>query len=146
MHFQFDVSSQGATQSTAVDARSRDNANDLLRELVDVQREQLQLLRQSAAAHDAGGRWKAFLSRWQDDFSHLPVACKEVLPQLEKAYMTLISDLTAHLREQGTDSLDSDFALSEFLDRYGFRLNQMGTILNLVGPLAEIAPPAEKSA
>jgi hypothetical protein len=35
--------------------------------------------------------------------------------------------------------------MSEFLDRYGFRLNQMGTILNLVGPLAEIATAAEES-
>ena len=145
MHFQFEVSSQGVTRAAARGARGTDDATELLRELLEVQREQLQLLRQSAAVHDAGSRWKAFLARWQDDFAHLPGACKQVLPQLEKAYITLISDLTAYLREQGHDSLDSEFALSEFLDRYGFRLNQMGSILNLVGPLAEIATTAEES-
>jgi hypothetical protein len=145
MHFQFEVSPSGVADSAAPVGRNRTHIADALRELLEVQREQLSLLRQSAASHDAGSRWKAVLARWQDDFAHLPGACKQVLPQLEKAYISLISELTAYLREQGRDSLDNEFALSEFLDRYGFRLNQMGTILNLVGPLAEIATTVEES-
>ena len=52
-------------------------------------------------------------------------------------------DLGAQLREEGDDALDTDFALQEFLDRYGTRLAQLGTILNLVAPLAEACPPPE---
>ena len=41
--------------------------------------------------------------------------------------------------------LDTDFALQDFLDRYGMRLGQLGTIINLVAPLAEAGAqgPAE---
>ncbi len=66
-----------------------------------------------------------------------------VTPSDMTAYMTLIADLAAHLEEQGDDGIGNDFALSEFLDRYGIRLNQLGTILSLVGPLAEIAGTTE---
>jgi hypothetical protein len=78
------------------------------------------------------------LSRWQGDFPGLPEACKHVLPVLERAYIDLIAELTNHLRDQ-TDALDNEFALAEFLDRYGGRLNQLGTLLNVVGPIAEVA-------
>lgn len=145
MHFQFEVSPQVDARAVGSAPPGNGETADLLRELLAVQREQLQLLRQTTAAHDSGSRWKAFLSRWQEDFAHVPGACKQVLPQLEKAYISLISDLTANLREQGAESLDSDFALSEFLDRYGFRLSQMGSILNLVGPLADIATTADET-
>ena len=33
--------------------------------------------------------------------------------------------------------------MQEFLDRYGMRLAQLGTILNLVGPLADVTPGGE---
>jgi hypothetical protein len=78
------------------------------------------------------------LARWQGDFPGLPEACKHVLPVLERAYIDLIAELTNQLRDQ-TDALDNEFALAEFLDRYGGRLNQLGTLLNVVGPIAEVA-------
>src|SRR5262245_60134779 len=40
---------------------------ELLRQLLEVQREQLQLQRQAAAAHDMNSRWRAFIARWQQD-------------------------------------------------------------------------------
>jgi hypothetical protein len=108
---------------------------------LDIQREQLNLLRTNAAVHDSGNRWRSFLARWQDDFGKLPGACKSVLPQLERAYIKLIADLAAQLQDE---SIDNDFTLSEFLDRYGIRLSQLGAILHLVGPLAEIDSASEE--
>ena len=54
----------------------------------------------------------------------------------------MISDLTNHLRD-GDESIDNEFALAEFLDRYGIRLGQIGTLLSVVGPLAEVAAAPE---
>ena len=99
----------------------------------------------AAAAQDAGGRWKAFLARWRDDYAELPAACKQVLPLLERAYITLIAELTESLRQQDDRPLENDFTLSEFLDRYGPRLGQLGAILHLVGPLADLANTPEES-
>jgi hypothetical protein len=120
-------------------------AVDLLRQLLDVQREQLNQLRASAAAHDNGARWRAFLNRWHEEFPDLSGTCRKALPVLEQTYGKLISEMTEHLSGDGSDALDNDFALQDFLDRYGMRLGQLGTILNLVAPLAEAAAQGESS-
>jgi hypothetical protein len=118
---------------------------ELLRQMVELQREQLQILKASAAAHDTGSRWKAFLARMREDFPEISDSCKGALTALEKAYGALIADLVDHIKQNGPEALDTDFALQEFLDRYGMRLTQLGTILNLVAPLAEASSQGESS-
>jgi hypothetical protein len=144
MHFQFDVSASATPPAGAAGAGANDLA-DVMRQMLEVQREQLHWLRHNSNAHDAGNRWRAVLSRWQNDFSNLPAACKRALPQLERAYIALIADLTDYLHEEGDEALGNEFALGEFLDRFGIRLNQLGAILSLVGPLADIAEPSGES-
>jgi hypothetical protein len=112
--------------------------------MLEVQREQLTYQRTAAAAHDMTARWRAFLSRWNHEFPGLSEACKRAMPLLEKCYGQMINDLTERLSDE--DALDSDFAVQEFLDRYGMRLAQLGTILNLVGPLAEAGANQGESA
>lgn len=112
---------------------------DLLRQMMEVQKEQLAVLRAQAVAQDGNARWRAFLTRWQGDFPDIGSACRQVMPAIERAYLGMIQELTDRLR--GDDGeLDNEFALNEFLDRYGMRLGQLGTILNQLGPLADAAP------
>lgn len=143
MHFNFQVAPTGIAQSvTPQDVPPNSDPVDLLRQLLETQREQLHLMKHAASAHDNANRWRAFLDRWKD-FADVPAACKKVLPLLERAYISLIVDLTEHLDEQGEECAGNEFALAEFLDRYGVRLNQLGALLSLVGPLAEIAAQTE---
>src|SRR5262249_52539613 len=116
---------------------------DLLRQILEVQREQLAYQKATLQAHDTATRWRAFLSRWKEDFPGLSDACRRALPSLERSYGQLVVELTSHLNEQGNDALDNDFALQEFLDRYGMRLAQLGTIINLVGQRADAGTPGE---
>jgi hypothetical protein len=109
---------------------------ELLRQILEVQKEQLAQQRAAAAAHDMTARWKAFLSRWQDEFPDLADSCRQAMPLLERSYGRMITELTERLIGED-DPLETDFALQDFLDRYGMRLAQLGTILNLVAPLAE---------
>ena len=148
MHFQFEVSPFVTTPTPAAEppAPPPSETADLLRQILEVQREQLAYLRASAAAHDVAARWRAFLQRWQDEFPRLGENCRRAMPLLERTYGKLISDLAEQLCGDGDDALDNDFALQEFLDRYGMRLAQLGTILNLVAPLAEAGPPQGESA
>jgi hypothetical protein len=118
---------------------------DLLRQILEIQREQLTYQRAAAAAHDAVARWRAFLARWQQEFPDLSDGCRKALPHLERCYGQLIRDLTEKLTSDEDNGLDNDFALQEFLDRYGMRLAQLGTILNLVAPMAEAGPPGESA-
>jgi hypothetical protein len=85
------------------------------------------------------------MARWREDFPMLPEGCRHALPILEKAYGSLVAALVEELEDQGPEALDSEFALQDFLDRYGMRLGQLGNILNLVGPLAEAGTQNEQS-
>ena len=114
---------------------------DLLKQLLDVQREQVNLLKAQQAAQDQGARWRAFLARWSGEFPEVAAHCKEVLPALERAYLALNREMTERLRGDDADDLENEYALGEFLDRYGVRLGQLGNIIAQVGPLAEAAPP-----
>jgi hypothetical protein len=147
-NYQIDVSSALSTSAdppAAPPSTSNPEVADLLRQILEVQREQLNYQRTAAAAHDAGARWRAFLARWQNEFPDLADSCRKALPHLERCYGQLIRDLTEKLTSDEESGLDNDFALQEFLDRYGMRLAQLGTILNLVAPLAEAAPPPESA-
>jgi hypothetical protein len=146
--FQIVVTGQAATPMPppSESAVASSETADLLRQLLEIQKEQLALQKQAAQAHDMGARWRAYLAKWQRDFPELPEACKTALPILERSYGALITDLAEHLRQNGTDALDSEFALGDFLDRYGMRLSQLGTILSLVAFLAEAAAQSQSQA
>jgi hypothetical protein len=142
MNFQIDVSSAmpGPVAEPPAPAAAVPETVDLLRQILEVQREQLNHQRAAAAAHDMTARWRAFLSRWNQEFPDLADSCRKALPHLERCYGQLIRDLTEKLNEE-EHALDNDFSLQEFLDRFGMRLAQLGTILNLVAPLADAANP-----
>ena len=147
MNFQIDVSStipQAPVEPPQPPTPAPPEVLDLLRQMLEVQREQLAYQRAAAAAHDMTARWRAYLSRWQDEFPDLSHGCRKAMPHLERCYGQMITDLTEKLSEE--DSLDNEFAVQEFLDRYGMRLAQLGTILNLVAPLAEVGPAQGESA
>jgi hypothetical protein len=144
MIFQFDMTSTDYPSPEQVPIGPHDLAG-LLRELLNVQREQLALQRNLLSAHDGGARWRAFLARWREDFPDLKESCRQAVPVLERTYSKLITEMTEQLCQSGSDSLENDFALQEFLDRYGMRLTQLGTILNMVAPLAEAGSPSEST-
>lgn len=143
MQFEFVVTPSTQTDMSPPTNDSGSEVAELLRQLLEVQREQLTLQRAAAQAHDMGSRWRSYLNRWQQEFPELPEACKYALPILERSYGQVIADLATHFREHGADALESDFALGDFLDRYGMRLNQLGTILSLVAYIAEATNSAQ---
>lgn len=145
MQSQFDVTSYVPPTAAKPAEGTNTEMAELLRQILDVQREQLQQLKHSAAMQDAGARWRALMARWKEEFPGLPEGCKQALPVLEKAYGTIVAQMVDELRDQGPDPLDTDFALQDFLDRYGMRLGQLGNILNLMGPLAEAGSQNESS-
>jgi hypothetical protein len=146
MNFQIDVSSLPAAAPAEAPPMPglAPEAVELLRQILEVQREQLTYQRAAAAAHDMTARWRSYLSRWQKEFPELSDSCRKVMPLLERSYGRMITELTEKLSEDN-DPLENDFALQEFLDRYGMRLAQLGTILNLVAPLAEAGSQGESA-
>jgi hypothetical protein len=120
------------------DAPPATEVPDLLRQLVALQQEQVNLLKAQQANQDAGARWRAFLTRWDAEFPGIASACKQVLPLLERAYLSLVRDLAEKLADD-PDALSDEFVLSEFLDRYAMRLGQLGNVIGQLAPLADAA-------
>ena len=114
---------------------------DLLRQMIDLQREQLGLMRARHAASDDKARWQNFYNRWAAEFPALPGLCKGVLPSVERAFLELLQELSEKLTGEDAIDLASEFALAEFLDKYGVRLAQLGNILGQVGHLSNVVPP-----
>jgi hypothetical protein len=108
--------------------------------LIGLQQEQVGLIKTQIANQDNSSRWRSFLARWEQEFPSIGAACKQALPLLERAYLGLIQDLTDRVNSSEAAELDDEFVLSEFLDRFGIRLGQLGNILSQLAPLAEAAP------
>ena len=117
--------------------------NVLLRHLIELQTEQVGLMRKQYFRNDDHDRIKQLHERHGPDFAPLPTACQQVLPKLEQRYLSLLSDLAERLED--TDDLDSEFALAEFLDRFGPKMMQLGHILNQVGAFANLAPKRDQA-
>ena len=145
MQTQFDVISCVAPANAKPNEGANPEVAALLLQILEVQREQLNQMKNAAAAQDAGARWRALMARWRADFPELPDGCKQAVPVLEKAYGSIVAQMVEELRDQGPDPLDTEFALQDFIDRYGMRLGQLGNLLNLMGPLAEAASQSESS-
>lgn len=143
MHFQYVVAPPGLGLPVPPMAPPADGQADLLRELIGVQKEQLAYLRAAHEAQHSLGRWQAFLARWADDYPAVGEGCRRSVPVIERAFLKLLDDLTRRVADEDADDLENEFALSEFLDRYGMRLAQLGNVLNILGPIAEAARTAD---
>ncbi len=116
------------------------------RQILEVQKQILAQLQATAAAQDPTNRWRHMLNKWNNQFPDLPQTCREILPTLERAYGVVLESLADELAQNDDkEALDNEYALQDFLDRYGARVGQLGNILNLVTPLAEVGAPRESS-
>jgi hypothetical protein len=115
--------------------------SDLLTQMLEVQREQLHF--QRAKAHDAIARWRQVLGRWEKDYPELAEHSKTAYPLVERAFIQMLSVMLAEVSEQGEDALDNEFAVQEFIDRYGMKIGQLGQLLSVMGPLNEAAQQNE---
>jgi hypothetical protein len=139
MHFQYVVAPPTAAFPVPPPSPAADTQAGLLRELIDVQREQLAYQRAAHEAQHTSARWQQFLNRWAEEFPTVGDGCQKAFPVIERAFLRLLEELSTRLTDEDADNLEDEFALGEFLDRYGMRLSQLGNILNVLGPLADAA-------
>jgi transketolase len=154
MQFQFDVASNSAAIQPSLQPPVAETVPELLRQMLDVQRDQLHQILEvqrehlnhaRAHAQDNLARWRNLLARWQHDYPEFADHCKIAYPLMEKSYVQLLATMVKELAEQDDDALDNEFAVQEFLDRYGMKLGQLSHLLSIIGPLSEAAQQNEAS-
>ncbi len=117
---------------------------DVQRQILDAQRQQLELAREAAQfARDQRARQVAELERWQAGHDRVLDQCRDSLGQLEQVHSALMGELVAHVDENHENLVEGDFALTDFVDRFGPRLAHLNTMLAVLRPLAAAARKPE---
>ncbi len=110
---------------------------EMQRQSLEIQRQQLELAREGAQiSREQRSRQIAELERWQNSHENVLDHCKESLSNLEQVHAALISEMADYVSENHENLLDGDFALTDFVDRFGPRLAHLNTILAVLRPLA----------
>ena len=136
MHFQFIVAPPTPALTPAAPP-TVDSTTELLRQILEIQKQQLALFRETRTEENLQARWRSFLLRWKGEFGHLPSSIAQIMPSMERAFLNLLDSLTNHLMNEETENLSNEFFLSEFLDRFANRTGQLGTLLSFLGQIVE---------
>ncbi len=110
---------------------------EIQRQILENQRQQLELAREAAqVGREQRARQMAELERWQSGHEDVLEHCKESLANLEKVHAALMGDLAYYVSENHENLVDGEFALTDFVDRFGPRLAHLNTMLAVLRPLA----------
>jgi len=122
----------------------QNQALELQRQSLELQRQQLELAREVAQVNrEQRARQIAELERWQSGHEHVLESCRESLGSLEQVHAALMGELAFYVRENYENLLDGEFALTDFVDRFGPRLAHLNTMLAVLRPLAAAIRKAE---
>jgi hypothetical protein len=111
----------------------------LLYDLVQLQRQQLEISREILQhARENRQRQHAELEAWQRENQHVVERCREVLGTLSRVHSVMLSDMATYIQDNEETLLESDFSLSEFVDRFGPRLHHLSAML---GVLKQVCAP-----
>lgn len=110
---------------------------EIQRQNLEIQRQQLELTREAAQiSREQRARQIAELERWQNGHEAVLDHCKESLTNLEQVHAALMGELANYVSENHENLIDGDFALTDFVDRFGPRLAHLNTMLAVLRPLA----------
>jgi hypothetical protein len=145
--FSIDVSA-----SPAVSAGSKIDANELivalLKQLVEGQQREIKLLEE--VAHFVGLNHKQRqheLANWKEANPDLARSCRLAGEALTKVQNDFIYKLTEEATDNHENMIDSEFMLSEFVDRFGPRMAHLGGVMHMLSQLSAPKPqPAQPAA
>ncbi len=77
----------------------------------------------------------AELQKWQTENPFLTDDCRDALDALNKVHNEYMESMTQELIQHKDDMMDSEFAVNEFIDKFGPRIIQMNTIIQFLTQL-----------
>lgn len=117
---------------------------ELQRQTLELQRQQLELAREVAQVNrEQRQRQISELERWQQGHENVLDNCRESLTNLEQVHAALMGELANYVKENFDNLLDGEYALTDFVDRFGPRLAHLNTMLAVLRPLAAAVRKSE---
>jgi hypothetical protein len=90
-------------------------------------------------AKETRQRQHAELEAWQRENQHVVEHCREVLGTLSRVHSGMLSDIAQYVRENEENLLESEFSISDFVDRFGPRMHHLSAML---GVLKQVSAPS----
>jgi hypothetical protein len=116
----------------------------LLREMLAVQKRSCDILGEVLKHVSLQQRQRAAeLKAWRENNPAVARACRRAAESLSQVHTEFLTGLAEEAAENAEDFADSDYALGEFIDRYGPRLAHFNGVMQL---LSQLAMPDEKPA
>ncbi len=110
---------------------------EIQKQILQNQQQQLELAKEATqVAREQRARQMAELERWQNGHERVIDQCRESLGQLEQVHSSLMGELVNYVSEHHENLLDGDYALTDFVDKFGPRLAHLNTMLAILRPLA----------
>jgi len=120
-------------QPPAADASE---TNRLLRDIATMQHRSCELLAELVNQVSLQQRQRnAELKAWREANPRLAVACRQAADSLSKVHLELLSSIANEACDNADGFGESDYALGEFLDRFGPRLAHFNGVLQLLSQL-----------
>lgn len=142
---QVDISA-GTVTTPGQNAAPADSAetNRLLRDMVMLQQRSCELLTELLNQVSLQQRQRnAELKAWKEANPQLARSCRRAAESLAKVHTEFLSSIAQEAHDNAEDFSDSEYALGEFIDRYGPRLAHFNGVLQLFAQLGAPLPQAE---
>lgn len=146
---QFDISANSIASSAAGSASPGDlgETNRLLRDMVALQGKSCELLGELLNQVSLQQRQRmAELKAWKEANPELAASCRQAAESLAKVHTEFLAGIARDAAENAEDFTDSEYALGEFIDRYGPRLAHFNGVLQLFSQLGAPLPAGENRA
>jgi hypothetical protein len=117
----------------------------LLKQLVVGQQRQNEMLEELIDQMGAAQRQRAAeLGQWREANPALARRCRAAAEALSQVQTEFLENITIDIKENYENMLDGDFALNEFVDRYGPRLAHLNGVLQVLSQLSSVAPASNQ--
>ena len=121
--------------------------NRLLRDIAALQHKSCELLVELLNQVSQQQRQRlAELKAWKEANPQLAQSCRRAAESLAKVHTEFLAGMARDAAENADDFADSEYALGEFIDRYGPRLAHFNGVLQLFAQLGAPLPQAESPA
>jgi hypothetical protein len=138
---QVDISAGTPTSGRPAPTGDLSETNGLLRELVANSQKQSDLLLELLSQVSLQHRQRAAeLKAWKEANPQLARSCKRAAESLARVHTEFLDTIAREAAENADDFSDSEYALGEFIDRYGPRLAHFNGVLQLFAQLGAPLP------
>ncbi len=140
--FHVDVSAEPQMHGSSENGPLGNEVVGLLRELVESQDRQNQLLEDLVEQLGSNQRQRAAeLGQWKQANPKLASDCRRAAEALSHVQTEFRQNLIDEVTDGADDLMDSDFMLNEFVDRFGPRLAHLNGVLQVLSQLSSVPNP-----